>query len=121
MNIPKTKTKENIQAICTCLGFLNDLNVSSNVSLLEMPDIPRGSCKRGLADEEASIQTCVWSCGQHCDTRYIVNFDVPTHEKNHVYRTDSTNCPSNPTQIEMCSSHWFGEGQGALLVVQNTV
>ena len=78
MNVPKTKTKENVASICRCLAFLNDLNVNMNLSLLEMPDIPRDSCKRGLADEEQSIQQSLWALQQFCDSRYIVNFEVPT-------------------------------------------
>ena len=77
MNIPKTKSKENVQSICRCLAFLNDLNVTMNISLLEMPDVPRHSCKRGLADEEAAVQQCLWALQQHCDDRFIVNFDGP--------------------------------------------
>ena len=77
MNIPKTKSKENVQSICRCLAFLNDLNVKMNISLLEMPDVARHSCKRGLADEEAAVQQCLWALQQHCDDRFIVNFDVP--------------------------------------------
>lgn len=87
MNIPKTKSKENVQAICRCLAFLNDLGVNNNVSILEMPDIARDSCKRGLADEESAIQQCLWSLQQYCDSRYVVNFD--TVESKCTFRTAS--------------------------------
>ncbi|CAJ1438354.1 unnamed protein product [Effrenium voratum] len=76
-NIPKTRAKETCQELCAALAFINAMGASKNACLLEMPDIPRESAKRGLADEERSIQDNLWNQLQHCDCRYIINFDVP--------------------------------------------
>ena len=77
LNVPKTRSKETCADICNCLAFLCDINGANNISLLELPDVPRESSKRGLADEEQSIQENCWSVRMHCDTRYIINYDMP--------------------------------------------
>lgn len=86
-NIPKTRAKETCQELCAALAFINAMGASKNACLLEMPDIPRESAKRGLADEERSIQDNLWNQLQHCDCRYIINFDVPSGGEKSVNRT----------------------------------
>ena len=76
LNIPNAKSSESVNDLCTCIQFANDLAPGKTVALLEFPDMPKKTSKRGLFDEEEEVQTCLWSLRQTCDSRWICPFTV---------------------------------------------
>ena len=76
LKVPGAKSSETISELCSALQFANDLSPNKTVALLELPDQPKKASKRGLADEENEVQTCLWSLRQACDLRWICPFNV---------------------------------------------
>lgn len=76
LNAPNAQSKTRVNDIARALAMLNDMNGDLNVSVVEFPDTPRASSKRGLADEELEIQTSFWSVKQFCDVRFILPFEL---------------------------------------------
>lgn len=81
LNVPGAKSSETLSELCSCLQFANDLSPNKSAGLMELPEVAKKSSKRGLADEEAELQTCLWSLRQSCDSRWVCPFNVhPTAE-----------------------------------------
>lgn len=76
LNVPGAKSSERLQEIASCIQFVNDLAPQRHCALVELPEIPKKSSKRGLADEEKELQECLWSLRQGCDIRWICPFEV---------------------------------------------
>ena len=76
LNVPGAKSTESLQELCSCLQFLNDLAPTRTVGLVELPEIPKKSSKRGLCDEENELQTVLWSLRQSCDSRWMCPFNI---------------------------------------------
>lgn len=77
LNVPYANSQEKMEELMTAIQFINDISPLKHVALVELPDVPKKSAKRGLADEESAVQTQLWALKQRCDTRFIVPFDVP--------------------------------------------
>ena len=75
-NAPHARGSESSQSLAKTAAALNSINKTKNATLLLLPDLARSSCARGLADEEAQIQSNLWAQMQHVDTRWIHTFEV---------------------------------------------
>lgn len=52
-----------------------------------LPDKPKVSSARGLADEEECLQKSMWNLRQHCDNRFVLLFNPPaTSDKKSAVR-----------------------------------
>ena len=78
LNVPGAKASESVQDLCSIVQFCNDLSPAKSVGLIELPELPKKSSKRGLADEEAELQNILWSLRQSCDGRWMIPFNVQT-------------------------------------------
>lgn len=58
------------------MQFINDLNGERHVALLEFPEQPKKTSRRGLSDEERDVEEALWSLRQSCDSRWIVPFQL---------------------------------------------
>ena len=76
LNVPNAQSKSRIADIAKGMAMLNDLNGDLNLAIVEFPDTPKASSKRGLADEEQEIQNSFWTLKQFCDVRYILPFEL---------------------------------------------
>ena len=56
LNVPGAKSSERILEIANFIQFSNNLAPQRNCAVLELPEFPKRSSKRGLADEEKEIQ-----------------------------------------------------------------
>ena len=50
-----------MEELMTAIQFINDMSPLKHVALVELPDVPKKSAKRGLADEESAVQTQLWA------------------------------------------------------------
>lgn len=93
LNVPGAKTSEKVEELSSVVQFVNSMNTKRNVCLLELPEFPKKTSKRGLADEEAEVQNALWAARQCCDTRWICPFGVhPTAENQTSRRPDWVFC-----------------------------
>jgi hypothetical protein len=76
-NVPGARTLEKCADLCQGMYIINSINPGKNACAAVLPDLPKQSSKRGLADEVDMIQKSCWSLKLHCDTRYIECFDLP--------------------------------------------
>lgn len=76
LNVPLAKSKEKSEELCSLMQFCNDLNPARHIGIVELPDTPKKSSKRGLADEEADLQQTLWGLRQSCDVRWVMPFDI---------------------------------------------
>ena len=76
LNVPLAKSKEKMEELCTLMQFVNDLNPTRHVGVVELPETAKKTSKRGLCDEEADLQQTLWGLRQVCDARWIVPFDI---------------------------------------------
>lgn len=74
--VPLAKASENVQDLCALIQFTNDLGPDRHIGLLEIPEYPKKSSKRGLCDEEREVEECLWSLRQVCDSRWMMPFNV---------------------------------------------
>ena len=96
LNVPGAKNSETLNELCSAIQFCNDLAPTRTVCLLELPEVAKKSSKRGLADEESEVQTCLWSLRQSCDARWICPFNVhPTADAQTNRRKHFFNMLSN--------------------------
>lgn len=83
MNVPYCKARENLDELCRSIQFVNDLNPSLHAGIVEIPQHPKKSSKRGLADEECDLQQKLWGLRQVLDDRWILPVDLqPSAELN---------------------------------------
>lgn len=75
-NCPYARTEGNCGNLVRVASSLCALQKHMNGALVLMPDLPRSSCARGLADEEAQIQRFFWEQQMHIDSRWVHVFDV---------------------------------------------
>ncbi|CAK9095526.1 Uncharacterized protein SCF082_LOCUS44871, partial [Durusdinium trenchii] len=76
LNVPLAKSKERMEELCTLVQFANDLQPTRNVGVIEVPEAPKKTSKRGLADEESDLQQTLWGLRQACDNRWFVPFEI---------------------------------------------
>ena len=76
LNVPGAKNSETLNELCSCIQFCNDLAPTRTICMLELPETAKKTSKRGLADEEAEVQTALWSLRQSCDCRWVCPFRV---------------------------------------------
>lgn len=72
--------------IMTAVSFINDISPTRTVALVELPDMPKKTSKRGLADEEAEVQNTLWGLRQHCDCRWFMPLDIQAQADGHSAR-----------------------------------
>lgn len=80
-NSPNASSKCRVADLSKALNTICEMNPLRNVGILDFPDQPKASSKRGLADEEYDIQTAMWSMKLHVDTRFILPFDFHPHSE----------------------------------------
>eukprot|EP00435_Cladocopium_sp_Y103_P061906 s492_g23.t1 len=78
-NVPSAATKARTGDLAKALLIVNELQGERNIGLCDFPDVAKASSKRGLADEEADIQSAMWVNKLNCDTRYMQPFELPPH------------------------------------------
>ena len=78
-NSPNASTKCRVSELSKALNLICETNPERNMGVLDFPDQPKASSKRGLADEEHEIQSAMWSMKLHVDTRFILSFDFHPH------------------------------------------
>ncbi|CAJ1386512.1 unnamed protein product [Effrenium voratum] len=83
LNVPLTNSKEKMNELMTAVQFINDISPTRHIAVVEFPEQAKKSSKRGLADEEKEVQETLWSLRQHCDTRWVLPFDVQPSAENH--------------------------------------
>ena len=76
-NIPMASTKNRITDLSKAVHMVLQSNGVRTVGVLDYPDVPKPSSKRGLADEESDIQTAFWSLKMCLDTRFITAYEFP--------------------------------------------
>lgn len=86
LNVPGAKTSERLAEIASCIQFANDLAPLRHAAIVELPDVPRKSSKRGLWDEEKEINECLWGLRQACDCRWICPFELHPSAEAHSNR-----------------------------------
>ena len=65
-----------MEELCTLVQFANDRQPTRNVGVIEVPEAPKKTSKRGLADEESDLQQTLWGLRQACDNRWFVPFEI---------------------------------------------
>ena len=75
MNAPSAKANQTVEDNASIAATINGLNPVLNATIIELPDAPKKSSKRGLADEETDMQEQYWNLKQHVDTRWILPFE----------------------------------------------
>jgi len=75
MNVPHCKVKERLEALMRAVQRLNDSNATNNIAVVICPDRPRGA-SRGVTDSEATLEKELWALQQHCDTRFVLPFNL---------------------------------------------
>ena len=104
LNVPGAKSSEALNDLCSVIQFCNDLAPTRTVCLLELPEVAKKSSKRGLADEEAEVQTNLWSLRQSCDARWICPFHIhPSADAQTNRRQDSCQKKKNSDQYFLTS------------------
>ena len=88
MNVPGAKSKQAVKDSSKISALINDFNPKNNATLIELPDIAKKSCKRGLADEEREFEEQYWGLKQHVDTRWILPFDLQSGSEASGIRRD---------------------------------
>lgn len=76
-NTPHSRASDRMVSLCQAVQQLNACSVHNTVCVLTLPDKPKASSHRGLADEEAKIQKELWSLHQMCDHRWMLPWDLP--------------------------------------------
>lgn len=103
MNVPGARTSERVNELASCVQFANDLSPLKHGALLELPDVPHKSAKRGLWDEEKEISEALWGLRQVCDSRWVCPFELHPSAEAHSNRRlglikfllESVNCCLN--------------------------
>lgn len=75
-NVPNAASRTRTQDLAKAMHMVLQHNASRNVGLADFPDAAKASSKRGLADEEADIQTAFWSMKLNLDNRFVLPFDL---------------------------------------------
>lgn len=112
LNVPFANSQERMAEICSAIQFVNDLNPEFHAGLVELPEFPKKSSKRGLADEEKEVQDQLWSLRQACDARWIVPFDVhpsaeaQTSKRRHTCVVSLVEVKSKSFKVSCNFIHW---------------
>lgn len=84
--VPLAKASENMNDLVALLQFANDLGPDRHIGLLEMPEHPKKSSKRGLCDEEREVEEALWALRQVCDCRWMIPFAIHPSAEAHSNR-----------------------------------
>ena len=94
-NVPSASTKVRITELSKALLSISELNPQRNIGIADYPDVAKASSKRGLADEEADLQSAFWLNKLNCDTRYMQPFELPPHGEAVTKRRTEPMTPSH--------------------------
>ena len=86
LNVPYANSKERMEELMTACAFINDVNPTKHVGVVELPDVAKKSSRRGLADEESDVQNCLWGLKQSCDSRWIMPLEIQAQADGHSAR-----------------------------------
>jgi len=83
MNTRNSRSKDKLEGLMSCIQMVNDTNATQSIAFLVMPDRARDP-KRGHTDDEATIEKELWALNQHCDTRFVLPFNMPDVAEAHT-------------------------------------
>lgn len=82
-NQPDSTRGDMVQTLSAFVSRLNGVNAEKTCVIVVTPERAKECSKRGLTDEEGSIEKELWLKMQYCDKRWIFPFNLPRAARNH--------------------------------------